>query len=375
MKILSIETSCDDTALAILEVKEIKTGQSFKILGSAIQSQTEIHAQYGGVFPMMAKREHQKNIGPVYQTVMTMAKNPKIDAIAVTVGPGLEPALWVGIVFAKELATKLKVPIIPVNHMEGHVLSVFPNKNKSFKVLSLLFAGGHTELVLMKGWQKYKKIGVTRDDAAGEAYDKIARMMDLPYPGGVEISRLANEERMQEPDGNFSWSGGVANGNKLTRGPEKLPSGSVVIKLPRPMIHSKEYDFSFSGLKTAVLYMLRDMKRAGIEITNDIKAKIAREADDAIVEVLVAKTLRAIKEHKIQTFTLGGGVSANTHLQEELRKAIHKVDKKIAFHAPTKGLSTDNAIMIGIAGYFQYKKKKFLKKNFASIKAQGNLSL
>ena len=355
MKILSIETSCDDTALAILEVKEIKTGQSFKILGSAIQSQTEIHAQYGGVFPMMAKREHQKNIGPVYQTVMTMAKNPKIDAIAVTVGPGLEPALWVGIVFAKELATKLKVPIIPVNHMEGHVLSVFPNKNKSFKVsndkkdfpvLSLLVSGGHTELVLMKGWQKYKKIGVTRDDAAGEAYDKIARMMDLPYPGGVEISRLANEERMQEPDGNFSWSGGVANGNKLTRGPEKLPSGSVVIKLPRPMIHSKEYDFSFSGLKTAVLYMLRDMKRAGIEITNDIKAKIAREADDAIVEVLVAKTLRAIKEHK-----------------------------KIAFHAPTKGLSTDNAIMIGIAGYFQYKKKKFLKKNFASIKAQGNLSL
>ena len=134
MKILSIETSCDDTALAILEVKELKAGQSFKILGSAIQSQTEIHAQYGGVFPMMAKREHMKNIGPVYETVMKMAKNPKIDAVAVTVGPGLEPALWVGIVFAKELASKLKLPIIPVNHMEGHVLSIFPNKTKGFKV-------------------------------------------------------------------------------------------------------------------------------------------------------------------------------------------------------------------------------------------------
>jgi len=366
MKILSIETSCDDTCVSILEVKELKNSTSFKILSSVIQSQTDIHTKYGGVYPSMAKREHMKNIGPMYELAMKEAKNPKIDAVAVTVGPGLEPALWVGIVFAEELALKLKVPIISVNHMEGHIFSIFPNKTKLFKVkndeknfptLSLLVSGGHTELVLAKSWMKYKIIGATRDDAAGEAFDKVARMLGLPYPGGPEISRLAEKERETSAESS-PYKG----------------EGQMPIVLPRPMIHSKDYDFSFSGLKTAVLYMIRDLEKDGSKITYEIKAKIAKEFEDAAVEALVHKTIKAIKEHKIKTLIVGGGVSANKHLQNSLSEKIKELKTKIKVHFPTRGLSTDNAIMIAIAGYFQYKKKK-VTKNSKKLKAVGNLSL
>lgn len=353
MKILAIETSCDDTCISIVEIKESKTKPSFKILSNIVQSQ-DIHNQYGGVFPMMAKREHIKNIGPVYKEAMRKAKHPKIDAIAVTVGPGLEPALWVGITFAEELSKELGIPTIPVNHMEGHIFSIFPNKTKSFVIdkkkkifplISLLVSGGHTEIVLVKDFQKYKIIGSTRDDAAGEAFDKVARMLGLPYPGGPEISRLAKTER------------------------ECVASGSEVV-FPRPMIHSKDYDFSFSGLKTAVLYYIRDH---GL-LTEKLKSKIAKEFENAVVDVLVHKTIKAIKSSKAKTLIVGGGVSANSHLQQTLKAKLKKVDESIKLHFPTKNLSTDNALMIAIAGYFQYKNKK-VKSKSSKLKACGNLAL
>jgi len=434
MKLLAIETSCDETAISIVEVKQEGKKAKFKILGNEISSQIELHKQYGGVFPMMAKREHGRNILHVlekvlkeakmhsvvkikedkklqnkidkildreqelkelWQTIMPFIKKPKIDVIAVTTGPGLAPALWVGISFAKALSTYWNIPIVEVNHMEGHVFSIFPNKGKTFQVdmkddlfpmLSLLVSGGHTELVLIKDWMKYKKIGQTRDDAAGEAFDKVARMLDLPYPGGPEISKMAVNERsgmkredvvpgsLTEADGPstskiFSRKLLCADGNNIS---SEIPE----ISLPRPMIHSKDYDFSFSGLKTAVLYLIRDLKEKDPNVFDDIniKQKIAREFEDATIETLVYKTVKAIKEYKIKTLIVGGGVSANTYLQETMKEKIKENKLKTKIHFPSKKLTGDNALMIAIAGYFQAKNKKFVK-NINSIKAEGNLSL
>lgn len=353
MKILSIETSCDDTGIAILEAKN----NTFKILAEEVSSQIDIHAEFGGVFPALAKREHIKNLPIVLEKVLKKAKIKSavsVDFIAVTVGPGLEPALWTGIVFAKELAEKWNVPIIPVNHMEGHVISVFADTKKSFKIpkvkfpaLSLLVSGGHTELVLLKDWMKYTIIGETCDDAAGEAFDKVARMLGLPYPGGPQISKLA----------------------EIGRNKEKNSS----ITLPRPMMYSKNYDFSFSGLKTAVLYMLQKLEK----LNEDMKIKIAREFEDAAVEVLTHKTLKAIHEYKIKTLIVAGGVSANKRLQKILKQKINKENKisksKIEVLFPNKKLETDNAVMISLVGYFN--QKKAIKKGFDKIKAIGNLSI
>lgn len=376
MRILAIETSCDETAIAIVDVKKQGNSASakalarqrkvkFKILGNEISSQAILHAQYGGVFPALAKREHQKNLPIVFEKVLKQAKMKmeKIDFIAVTSGPGLEPALWTGIVFARELSEKYKIPVVPVNHMEGHIFSIFPKKGKTFTVdlnqkifpmLSLLVSGGHTELVLVKNNMKYKKIGSTRDDASGEAFDKVARMLDLPYPGGPAISRLAGIERMER---------------------ENTISNEIL--LPRPMIYSKDYDFSFSGLKTAVLYMIRDLKKENPNILQNDKIKqiIAREFEDAVIEVLVYKTIKAIKEYKIKTLVVGGGVSANKYLQKTMTKEIKKLRKSdflnIKVYFPSRELTGDNALMIAIAGYFGIKNKK----SRPPIKANGNLSL
>ncbi len=383
MKILSIETSCDETAISLLE---IKGGQKpvFSILGNEVASQIKLHEQYGGVFPMMAKREHAKNIFPLFVRVMkegkifrqnhkpTKSKNvetilarepellpyflneipkiarPKIDAIAVTVGPGLEPALWVGINFAKALATVWDIPLVPVNHMEGHALSILiQEKSKkflmtkdTFPAISLLVSGGHTELVLINAIGKYKIIGSTRDDAAGEAFDKVARMLGLPYPGGPQISKLASKTK----------------GSKIT--------------LPRPMIHSKDFDFSFSGLKTAVLYTIRDIKN----MTEVVKTEIAHEFQNAVIDVLALKTFRALETYKAKTLIVGGGVAANKELRQRFTKEVKS--KKISLYFPAKDLTTDNSIMIGIAGYFQFLKrnKKGARINSDALKAKGNLS-
>ncbi|HPS21337.1 MAG TPA: tRNA (adenosine(37)-N6)-threonylcarbamoyltransferase complex transferase subunit TsaD [Candidatus Paceibacterota bacterium] len=362
MKILSIETSCDETGISILEVKKTKNKTVFKILANSLNSQIDIHKEYGGVFPALAKREHQKNLPILFAKTLKKAKLKieSIDLISVTSGPGLEPALWTGIVFAKEISTKYKIPIMPVNHMEGHILSVFAEDKKTFSipkinfpVLSLLVSGGHTELVLMRDWMKYQIIGETLDDAAGEAFDKVARMLGLPYPGGPEISKLAEQGRK-----NF----------------KKDDLERYNIKLPRPMIHSKNFDFSFSGLKTAVLYLIRDLMKENPKILQDIEIKkaICLEFENAVTETLIHKTKKAIEKYNIKTVIVAGGVSSNKYLRKEMAK-LTKSKQNLFF--PSKNMSTDNSIMIGIAGYFRFldKKQKGTKHN--KIKAEGGLKL
>ena len=388
MNILAIETSCDETAIAILTRK----GNRCTLHAHQVASQIALHTQYGGVFPMMAKREHSRNIVPLFletlkeagvlseskkssewkprivakitkllerepemlelfQKEITRLQKPKIDRITVTVGPGLEPALWVGINFAKALSYVWNIPLVPVNHMEGHILSIFPEESKiEFTIskigtpaISLLVSGGHTELVLVKGVGKYAVVGKTLDDAAGEAFDKVARMLGLPYPGGPEISRLAESVRAD------------------------ITSGKIkkTITLPRPMLHSDNLDFSFSGLKTAVLYLI---KKIG-ELNEATKKEIACEFENSAVEVLVAKTMKAVKKYKAKSVIVGGGVSANKHLRKVLTEACKEYGVAVIF--PTRTLTTDNAIMIGIAGSFGKKVRRTSKKLLAS----GNMSL
>jgi N6-L-threonylcarbamoyladenine synthase len=353
MIILAIETSCDETAIAVLKANKKK----FEILSNIVASQIKIHAPWGGVVPNLAKREHIKNLPIVLKKSLAQAKiNPKkIDLMAVTVGPGLEPSLWTGINFAKELAKKWHKPLIGINHLEGHIFSVFL-KEKSFKfpAMALLVSGGHTELVLIKDWLKYKVIGQTRDDAAGEAFDKVAKMLGLPYPGGPEVAKMA--ERFKFQDSSFK------------------------ISLPRPMINSKDYDFSFSGLKTAVLYLLKDLRAGkfgsriisldvrdkGNQFPSPLIAQICAEFQQAVIDVLISKTIRAAKEYKVKTVILGGGVAANKELRKQLGNKTNLLLPEIKF-------TTDNAAMIAVAAYFRALKEKV--KNSKKLEANGNLTL
>lgn len=368
MKILSIETSCDETGISIIEAKKSGKNVIFKVLANSLNSQIDIHKEYGGVFPALAKREHQKNLPILFTRTIKKAKvtekniSKNINLISVTSGPGLEPALWTGIVFAKELSQKYKIPLIPINHMEGHILSVFAEDKKTFfipkikfPVLSLLVSGGHTELVLMKDWMKYQIIGETLDDAAGEAFDKVARMLNLPYPGGPEVSKLAKIGRKY-----------------LSKETEE--NANIKIKLPRPMIHSKNFDFSFSGLKTAVLYLVRDLMAENPKILQDekIKSTICAEFENAVIETLIFKTKKAIEKYNAKSLVVAGGVSANKYLRKEITK-LEKNNTKVFF--PSKQLSTDNSIMIGIAGYFRFLEKKQTGVKHNKIKAEGGLKL
>lgn len=346
MILLGIETSCDETALCLLEEKN----SEFRILGNIVHSQIELHKEYGGVFPILAKREHIKNLPIIYKKLLEDAQitEDKIEAIAVTEGPGLEPALWTGIVYAKELGEKLGVPIIPINHMEGHIVSSFLEsaeaskefkklKPQEFPALAVLISGGHTEIVEVEKLGSYKILGRTRDDAIGEAFDKVARMLNIPYPGGPEISKLAEEARK-----------------------EKLPK---TITLPRPMIHSRDLDFSFSGLKTHVLYMLRENELAPL-----LAKEIAREFEDAVTEVLMSKVTQAIEEYECKILIVGGGVIANTHIRKAFESLGEKYD--IPLYLPAPGLTGDNALMIALAGLLLPK-----AKGPEGITARGNLSL
>jgi N6-L-threonylcarbamoyladenine synthase len=345
MIILGIETSCDETAISVVEADGELSSLSFKLLGSAINSQIEIHKQYGGVFPTLAKREHIKNLPIVYEQALVNAKTKEseIEIIAVTVGPGLEPALWTGINFAEDLSKKLsasrRIPIVPTNHMNGHMASVlFSNQKTEFPAIALLISGGHTELVLLKNWTEKEKIGETQDDAVGEAFDKVARMLGLSYPGGPEISRLAEEARTKNIN--------------------------LEKKFPRPMIYSKDYNFSFSGLKTAVLYYLKDKKEID-------RIAVAREFEDAVIETLLSKTKKAIDEYLPKTLIIGGGVIANKALRENfLRLKENYPGTEILI--PEKLLTTDNASMIAAAGYIEYLRNKKLSEK---LRAQGNLDI
>jgi len=334
-----------------MEVKGDIQNATFKILANNSNSQIKTHIPYGGVFPVLAKKEHEKNLPILLEASLRQAKQEKkekpIDAIMVTYGPGLEMSLWTGIIFAKELANKWNVPLMPVNHMEGHILSVFGKNKGTFKIkklktpiLSLLVSGGHTQLVLTKKWMNYEIIGETLDDAVGEAFDKVARMLGLPYPGGPQISAMAEISRNKREE--------------------------TDLKFPRPMIYSKDFNFSFSGLKTAVLYKLRDDKKISKEL-------VAKEFENAAIECLTYKTTKAVEKYGVKTLIVSGGVATNKHLRNEMKK-IKKINKlKLMF--PTPYLCSDNSIMIGIAGYLNYikNKRRVLKAN--KIKATGNLRL
>ncbi len=386
MRILSVETSCDETAVALLEGKGDEQGATFRVLGNALLSQVDIHKEYGGVFPALAKRAHAKNLTALLSSALEEAEmlheslqemtdepilrammerepemadaliaflketeKPAIDAIAVTHGPGLEPALWVGVNFARALSAAWNIPVVPINHMEGHLLAALTKDENGAlttdgskrPILGLLVSGGHTELVLMEDWLSYRLLGATRDDAVGEAYDKVARMMGLPYPGGPEVSKLAERDREDERTNPFT--------------------------LPRPMLNSNDYDFSFSGLKTAVLYLIKEKG----ELSEIEKEQLSRAFEDAVSEVLWKKTARAIEETGAKTLTMGGGVSANLHLRRHFAARMQEEFPEVVLVIPPKELSTDNAIMIGIAGYF-----RALRKDFSTdVRANGTLSL
>ncbi len=326
MLILAIETSCDETAAAVIE----GTGKRLALRSNIISSQIKIHQKYGGVVPEVAAREHVLNILPVIEEALTQAgvkrheAPKKLAAIAVTTGPGLITSLLVGIETAKTLAYVWNLPIVSVNHIEGHIYSNFINNNPTLPALILTVSGGHTQLVLMKNHLSYKTIGETRDDAAGEAFDKAAKLLGLGYPGGPLVSKKAREY------------------NPLSK------NKFAPLLLPRPMIKDTSFDFSFSGLKTALLYAIRDDMHYQKRI-----AEYCYEFEQAVVDVLVSKTLRAAKKFNVTSVMLAGGVAANTALRKKLASEVENLG--LNFSMPAFEYTTDNAAMIAAAGYFKFK--------------------
>ncbi len=393
MRILGIETSCDETAAAIIDVSGSSKKLQVQILSNIVASQAKLHAKFGGVVPRLARREHLKIRVPVLLMALRVAglsanrkseysydrsyirecriiggilaqepdlfsrmipeilprPAPEIDAIAVTVGPGLAPALWAGVNFARALGYLWGKPVIPVNHLEGHIYTnLFPANwrmsndqflisNFFFPALCLIVSGGHTELVLMRRYGDYRVIGETLDDASGEAFDKVAKMLGLGFPGGPIISRLAGK------------------GN------------THAFNFPRPMLHSKDFNFSFAGLKTAVLYTLRDLGRLGDRAKRDVAASF----EQAVVDVLVAKTIRAAKQYRVKTVMIGGGVAANKRLRVQLGGALCREYPNTYYLTPDTSLTGDNALMISLAGYFNRKKKTAWR----TVQADANLRL
>jgi N6-L-threonylcarbamoyladenine synthase len=379
MKILGIETSCDDTAISVIEAKKAnpkKNWPGIKILSSLVSSQEKLHARYGGVFPSLAKREHQKNIIPLLTKALKesgllkktrqfdekklkkvekiLERNPElfqnlkpflenyeikgIDKIAVTVGPGLEPCLWVGTNLAKALSFYFEIPAIKANHIEGHILSnwIFPVKSAPLPMVALIVSGGNTQMFLIKDVGKYRLIGETRDDAAGECFDKTARILGLGYPGGPEIAKYA----------------------------EKFKEKTFNINLPRPMMHDKNFDFSFSGLKTAVLYDYKKRKK----VAKEYVVEMADEIQKAIIEVLLTKTMKAAEKYKAKSVLVGGGVSANKKLRKSFKDDCKK--RGLACFVPEPKFSTDNAAMVALAAALSSPQKE-VKWN--KLKVNANL--
>jgi N6-L-threonylcarbamoyladenine synthase len=408
MIILAIETSCDDTALALLETRGQGLDFEYRVIASIVHSQAALHSPYGGVFPALAKREHSKNLPLILPRILSelsiekasiistehitlclekfgdkntdlvQAMNspefrnaisvlPPIDLIAVTQGPGLEPALWTGISFATILGQIWNIPVVPVNHMEGHIVGSLLAQNHTSKewqklhelplpAIALLISGGHTELVHIEptqssseslnskpseksGYLSYKIIGHTVDDAVGEAFDKTARLLGLSYPGGPQISLYANMAR----------EAGLVS----------------AIKLPRPMLHSKDLNFSFSGLKTAVLYAVQHAQKTEM-CTDDFKKGLAREFEDAVTETLMSKLKKAIEKIGAQSIIIGGGVSANQTLRNEFESCAKEYD--IPLFLPSQHVSGDNALMIALAA-------ALYPKTTTHINAQGTQKL
>lgn len=413
---LGIETSCDETAVALIETG---ANHSCRVLAESIFSQIDIHAAYGGVFPIMAKREHARRLVPLLSHIIAEAsktaalatvpitpdvfnkkvetirsilaekepelltvllasslvkEKPLIDRIAVTRGPGLEPALWVGINFARALSVLWDIPVIPTNHMEGHIVGSLLSTRTAlpvginaptvpltpiiFPAIALLISGGHTELVEVPALGTHHIIGSTRDDAVGEAYDKVARMMNLPYPGGPQIGALAEKGRAR-----FSKTAIDTIG--------KNP-----ITFPRPMLHSPDLHFSFSGLKTSVLYHIEKIKAVGESLTQETIENIALAFEDAVTEVLITKTGKALDTHEAHTLIVGGGVIANSHIRSSLETLAR--ERGIAILLPPPGISGDNAVMIALAGALSSTTPLTpaeIEKSTTAIVAEGNLVL
>ncbi len=363
MKILAIESSCDETAIALIEARGGLGCPAFKIKKNAVISQVLIHSPYGGVVPNIAKREHAKNLPFLLKRVLGIDFCQKIDLLVVTVGPGLEPCLWEGINFAnqafqqiitcqKQKANRQKnsfTRLAGVNHLEGHLYSFLLSRKKTkfkFPAIHLLVSGGHTMLFLMRSLVDIEKLGETRDDAAGEAFDKVARMLKLPYPGGPEIEKIAK------------------------RGNPKS------INFPRPMIYSKNFDLSFSGLKTSVFYYLRDLENKKIvkeqkkenKISQEEKANIAASFQRAAVDVLAHKTVQAVSKFEAKTVMISGGVAANKNFRSQFENFCKNL--KIDFISAPIKFQTDNAVMIGIAAYINH-----LNNKKYELQARGGMSL
>lgn len=316
-RILAIETSCDETAAAVLE-----NGRA--LLASTVASQMELHARYGGVYPEVASRQHVLAIVPVIEETLARAhlSLAEIDAVAATRGPGLAGSLVVGLNAAKGLALGAGLPLVGVNHLEGHIYSAWvhnagedPPPEPQFPLMALLVSGGHTELDLMESHLSYKRLGATRDDAAGEAFDKIARLLGLPYPGGPSLQKAAEG------------------------------ADPAAFKFPRARLDGK-YDFSFSGLKTAVLREVRHLEEQGAPLP---VADLAAGFQASVVETLFEKTMQAAREYEVKQVIVGGGVSANKPLREAFL-----AQAEFPVNIPPLSLCTDNAAMIAAAGYFRY---------------------
>ncbi|MDP4009045.1 MAG: tRNA (adenosine(37)-N6)-threonylcarbamoyltransferase complex transferase subunit TsaD [bacterium] len=361
MTILGIETSCDDTGIAIIEGAEQEGELRFRILAHNVSSQASLHAPYGGIYPSLAKREHEKNLPLVLSQALKEAKlssvSPKIDAISVTVGPGLSPCLWSGVNFANNLAAQWSLPLIPANHIEGHILVsllreeedffILPRDASLFPMLSLIISGGHTQLVLAKAFGAYEIIGETRDDAAGECFDKTARILGLSYPGGPAIAQQAELWRAKHT--------------------AQIQKSKFEIKLPRPMEHTKDYDFSFSGLKTAVLYDYQSRPEEERKSSEYVQ-EMAYNIQEAIADVLVKKTMQAARTLGVASVVLGGGVAANTRIKAKLSSTLSQEMSETKFFASKPSLSGDNGLIPAIAGLAHAS-----QKTSAPLEANPNL--
>jgi N6-L-threonylcarbamoyladenine synthase len=348
MKILAIETSCDETGIALLDASGTARAPHIRVIENLVTTQIPIHRPFGGVVPNLAKREHLKNLPILFAQLQTRQPRLKFDLITVTVGPGLEPALWTGITFAQSLAKEYRVPLVGANHLEGHLYSFLLSQKKNgtggsrkniFPAIALIVSGGHTILLKLDSFSKWKRLGETRDDAAGEAFDKVARLLGLQYPGGPEIERLA------------------------------LSGDPHAIAFPRPMLHDKNYDFSFSGLKTSVLYYMRD--HAGNFRGKDAdaaRADVAASFQEATLDVLVKKTIRAARDFGARAVMLSGGVAANKALRARFAHEAKKIG--CTLFVPDFKYNLDNGAMIGIAGYMAYLRKKRYK-----LKARGDMEI
>lgn len=354
MKILAIESSCDETAAAIIEGED-----SPQVLSNVVSTQIDIHKEFGGVVPEVAARAHIENIIPVIKKTLTEAKTElsDLDYITVTEGPGLVGSLVVGVETAKAISVSNNIPIVPVNHLEGHIYANFLEENKpEFPLIALLVSGGHTLLIFMKDHLDYQIIGSTRDDAAGEAFDKAAKILGLGYPGGPIISHEAekgNENKYKFPTIDLT--------PQATRNPVGF------LETPEESL-----DFSFSGLKTALITKVKQLTSDGNEITAEEKADLSASFQKAIIDNLSQNVLRAVKKYQPKTFILSGGVAANKNLRETLEKNIKEVSAETSYLIPPTNLCTDNAAMIGAAAFYHAKLKKIDDANFA---ANPNLKL